>query len=40
MFGDFNTKVGRENILKPAIGNKILHNEGIDNQVRIVNFAT
>ena len=38
--GDFNAKVGRENIFKPTIGNKILHQDNNDNGVRIVNFAT
>jgi hypothetical protein len=33
---DFNTKAGREDILKPTIGNKSLHETG----VRVVNFAT
>jgi hypothetical protein len=37
LLGDFNEKVGRENILKPTIGSESLHN---DNDVRIVNFAT
>ena len=35
--GDLNAKVGRENIFKPTIGNKSLHN---DNGVRRVHFAT
>ena len=37
---DFNDKVGRENILKPIIGNESLHQDINDNGVRIVNFAT
>ena len=37
---DFNTKVGRENIFKPTIGNESLHQDINDNGVRIVNFAT
>ena len=39
LFGDFNVKVGRENIFKPTIGNKSLHQDSNDNGVRIVNFA-
>jgi len=38
--GDFNAKVGRENTLKPTIGNESLHQDSNDNGVRIVNFAT
>ena len=37
---DFNTKVGRENIFKPTVGNESLHQDSNDNGVRIVNFAT
>jgi hypothetical protein len=37
--GDFNAKVGREDIFKAAIGNEGLHNSN-DNGVRVVNFAT
>jgi endonuclease/exonuclease/phosphatase family metal-dependent hydrolase len=40
LLGDFNTKVGRENFLKPTIGNKSLHQDSNDNGVRIVYFAT
>jgi hypothetical protein len=40
LLGDFNAKVGRENIFKPTIGNESLHQGSIDNGVRIVNFAT
>ena len=39
LLGDFNAKVGRENIFKPTIGNESLHQDG-NNVVRIVNFAT
>ena len=39
LLGDFNAKVGRENIFKPTIGNESLHQESNDNGVRIVNFA-
>jgi hypothetical protein len=38
--GDFNAKVGRENIFKPTIGNENLHEISNDNGVRVVNFAT
>jgi hypothetical protein len=37
LYGDFNAKVGRENIFKLTIGNEILHE--IRNGVRVVNFA-
>jgi hypothetical protein len=40
LLGDFNAKVGREDVFKPAIGNKSLHQDSNDNGVRIVNFAT
>ena len=37
--GDFNAKVGRDNIFKPTIGNESLHQDSINNGIRIVNFA-
>jgi hypothetical protein len=37
---DFSTKLGREDIFKPTIGNKSLHEISNDNGVRLVNFAT
>jgi hypothetical protein len=40
LLGDFNVKVGRENIFKPIIGNKSLHEISNDSGVRVVNFAT
>ena len=40
LLGDFNAKVGRENIFRQTIGNDTLHQDSIDNSVRIVNFAT
>jgi hypothetical protein len=40
LLGDFNVKVGRENIIKPTIGNESLHQDGNDNAVRIVNVGT
>jgi hypothetical protein len=36
LLGDFNAKVGREDIFKPTTGNASLH----DNGVRVLNFAT
>jgi hypothetical protein len=38
--GDFNAKVGRDNIFKPTIANESLHEISNDNGVRVVNFAT
>ena len=38
LLGDFNHILGRENILKPKIGNESLHQDSNDNGVRIVNF--
>ena len=42
LLGDFNVKVGRENILKPTIGQESLHQDSNNNNnvVRLVNFAT
>jgi len=40
LLGDFNVKVGRENIFKPTIGNESLHQDSNDNGIRIVNFTT
>jgi len=40
LLGDFNVKVGRENIFKPTIGQECLHQDRNDNGVRLVNFAT
>jgi len=40
VLGDFNTKVERENIFKPSVGNGSLHQDGNDNGVRIINFTT
>ena len=40
LLGDFNAKVGRENIFNPTIGNDSLHQDSNDNGVRIVNLAT
>jgi endonuclease/exonuclease/phosphatase family metal-dependent hydrolase len=40
LLGDFNAKVGREDIFKLIIGNESLHEASNDNGVRVVNFAT
>jgi hypothetical protein len=40
VLGDFNAKVGRENILKPKIGNASLQEINNDNGVRVLKFAT
>jgi len=40
LLGDFNAKVGRDNIFKSTIGNESLRQDSNDNGVRIVNFAT
>jgi hypothetical protein len=40
LLGDFNAKVGREDIFKTTIGNESLHAISNDNGVRVVNFAT
>ena len=40
LLGDFNAKLGREDIFKPIIGQESLHQDNNDNGVRLVNFAT
>ncbi|PNF42964.1 hypothetical protein B7P43_G11334 [Cryptotermes secundus] len=40
LLGDFNAKVGREDIFRPTTGNESLHEISNDNGVRVVNFAT
>jgi hypothetical protein len=40
LLGDFNAKVGREVIFKPAIGSESLHEISNDNGVRVVNVCT
>jgi hypothetical protein len=40
LMGDFNVKVGREDILKLIIGNESLHEVSNDNGVRVINFTT
>jgi hypothetical protein len=39
LLGDFNAKVGREDICKQTIWNESLHEIKNDNGVRLVNFA-
>jgi hypothetical protein len=40
LLGDFNAKVGREDIFRPVIGNESLHEASNDNGVRVclINF--
>jgi hypothetical protein len=38
--GDFNAKMGRDNVSKQTIGNESLPNDSNNSGVRIVNFAT
>ena len=40
LLGDFNAKVGRENIFKPTIGQESLHQDSNDNGVGLVYFVT
>jgi hypothetical protein len=40
LLGDFNAKVGKEDIFKPTTVNESLHKISNDNGVRVVNFAT
>jgi hypothetical protein len=40
LLGDFDAKVGREDIVKLTIGNESLHEIANDNGVRVVNFVT
>jgi hypothetical protein len=40
LLGDFNAKIGREDIFKLTVGNESVHKISIDNGVRVVNFAT
>ena len=39
LLGDFDARVGRENIFKLTIGNESLYQDSNDNGVRIVNFV-
>ena len=40
LLGDFNAKLGRENIFKPIIGQESLHQDSNDNGDRSANFTT
>jgi hypothetical protein len=40
LLGDFNAKVGREDIFKLTIGNESLHEISNDNGVTVVNITT
>jgi hypothetical protein len=40
LLGDFDAKVGKEDIFKPKIGNESLHESSNDNGVRLVNVTT
>jgi hypothetical protein len=40
LLGNFNAKVGTDDIFKSVIGNESLHETRNDNEFRIVNFAT
>ena len=40
LLGNYNAKVGRENIFQPTIGIESVHPESNDNGIRLVNFAT
>jgi hypothetical protein len=40
LFGNFNAKIGREDIFKPTVGNERLHRISNVNGVRVVNSAT
>ena len=40
LLGDFNAKLGREDIFKPTIGNESRYQDSNDNGVRVGHFAT
>jgi hypothetical protein len=40
LMGDFNAKVGKEDIFKPITGSESLHEASNDNRVKVVNFAS
>jgi hypothetical protein len=40
LLGNFNAKMGREDVIEQAIGNESLHQDSNDNGDRIINFAT
>jgi exonuclease III len=39
LLGDFNAKIGREDIFRPTIGNESLHEISNDNGVSVVNYV-
>ena len=40
LLGDFNAKVGRENMFQPTMWTESVHPESNENGIRLVNFAT
>jgi hypothetical protein len=40
LLGDFNAKLGREDVFNPSIGNEGLYETSNDNGARVVNFIT
>ena len=39
ILGDFNAKVGKENIYKPTTGNESLHNKTNKNVIKMIQFS-